>query len=356
MKSLRVLAGKTAYEHIKTNSLSPNDISLILGASGAAKWLVLYGLDTVLFSRWLKHRQTPLHLFGTSIGAWKFVAAAQKNPRTGFEKLKDAYIHQVFDDKITQKKIDDQTRKIMDQILSESIIEQVLSHPFLRVGFSAVRSKGIMASKVRLLQAAAMWSAFELNLLSRRLKSYWFDRVFFHDKRFDPGLLEMETFNTRSVALDSGNFSDALLASASIPLIMPGVKNIEGAPKGVYRDGGLLDYHPIFPPGLSQKGLVLYPHFYPYIKPGWFDKKLPNRNASGSVLDKVILLCPSDEFIHRLPYGRIPDRNDFLRFKGKDRERIKAWKTTADMSLDLGESFIDIVNSERLGTMLERLN
>jgi len=64
--------------------------------------------------------------------------------------------------------------------------------------------------------------------------------------------------------------------------------------------------------------LILYylsfdslPPFYPYIKPGWFDKRLPGRATKGELLDRVVLICPSPLFVQCLPHGRIPDRSDF---------------------------------------------
>ncbi|MDX9963341.1 hypothetical protein [Desulfobacter postgatei] len=50
LNNLTILAGATAYRHIKENGLSPNHIDAMLGASGAAKWLCIYGLDSVIFS------------------------------------------------------------------------------------------------------------------------------------------------------------------------------------------------------------------------------------------------------------------------------------------------------------------
>ena len=75
MKTLRLLAGRKAYKKIKTNGLSQNDISAVFGASGAAKWLTIYGLDSTIFGRWLSTSKQPIDLFGTSVGAFKLAAA-----------------------------------------------------------------------------------------------------------------------------------------------------------------------------------------------------------------------------------------------------------------------------------------
>jgi len=51
---LEIRAGKSAFKHITENGLQPNDISYVFGASGAAKWLAIYGLDRAIFGQWLK--------------------------------------------------------------------------------------------------------------------------------------------------------------------------------------------------------------------------------------------------------------------------------------------------------------
>ena len=350
--SLLILAGKSAFDHIRENGLEPDDIRAVLGASGAAKWLAIYGLDKLIFSGWFKGRQRPLHLFGTSIGAWKFAAAAQEKSSHAFDSLKDAYIHQVYDDRITPSKISRETKRIITLFLPDNRIEQILSHPVLRIAFSAVRCKSILASRLKLFQAAGMWSAFELNLLSRKLQRYYYERALFHDPRYDLDLMALDDFPTFTIPLDRDNFLKSLLASASIPMIMEGVSGIKGAPRGTYRDGGLLDYHPAFPLADTQNGFILYPHFYPELTLGWFDKKFPPRRADTAILDRMILLSPSPEFIRRLPNRRIPDRHDFIRLKGRDRERIRDWTCAAQMSLVLGEEFLAAVET---GGIAERV-
>lgn len=339
--NLLILAGKTAYAHIREKGLSPADIQVVLGASGAAKWLVLYGLDSALFSRWFQNRRTPLHLFGTSVGAWKFAAATQGNPQEGFNRLKDAYIHQYYKGKVTPTTVSRESERIMTQFLNEKRIDQILSHPFLRMGFAAVRCKGAVASASLPIQALGVCSAYMMNKVGRKYQGLYFDRTFFHDARYDTGVMVMNDFPTARVPLNKENFSQALLASGSIPIIMNGVSRIPGAPGGVYRDGGLLDYHPAFPMAENTNGFILYPHFYPNITPGWFDKNMPGRKAQGPLLDRTILLAPSPAFIADLPFGRIPDRADFSRFAGKDRERVTAWQKAAKMSVRLGDEFLE---------------
>ena len=104
-RPLLFLAGHRAYEKIRANGLSPEDVRMVVGASGAAKWLVLHGLDAALFASWFTGRTTPLHLYGTSIGAWKLAAAASHAPTESFDRLAHAYIHQFYQGKITREQV-----------------------------------------------------------------------------------------------------------------------------------------------------------------------------------------------------------------------------------------------------------
>ena len=116
-RNLLLLAGKSAYKHIREKGLSPPDIAAVMGASGAAKWLVLCGLDSAIFSHWFKGRRDPLHLFGTSIGAWKFAAAAQDDPIQAFDRLKEAYIHQIYRGPVTAAQVSQESLRILDLLL-----------------------------------------------------------------------------------------------------------------------------------------------------------------------------------------------------------------------------------------------
>src|SRR5699024_7219781 len=77
---LRVLAGPTAYEHIKNHGLQQAHISAMVGASGGPKWLSFAKLDEYLFGEYFAERPEPLHVVGSSAGAWRFSCFAQGNP------------------------------------------------------------------------------------------------------------------------------------------------------------------------------------------------------------------------------------------------------------------------------------
>ncbi len=354
-ENLMILAGKTAFKHIKENGLAPDDIDAMLGASGAAKWLSIYGLDATIFSRWFSGRRRPLHLLGTSIGAWKFAAAAQNDCLRAFDRLKRAYTHQHYKGNVSAAQVSQETRRIMDEFLTPRAVEEILRHPWLRIGFSAVRCKGFMASDATSVQCLGIGIAYSLNAMARSLQGLCFERIFFHDPRYDTGVWETGDFPTTRIPLDRKNFTKALLASGSIPVVMKGVHQIPGMADGTFRDGGLLDYHPAFSLGPDQNGFVLYPHFYPSLTLGWFDKNIPGRKARGRIVDRIILLAPSPELVSALPLGRIPDRRDFITLMGRDGERILAWNKAADMCRVLGDEFMDAVESGRIRNKVRQL-
>ena len=118
---------------------------------------------------------------------------------------------------------------------------------------------------------------------------------------------------------------------------MQGISGISGAPTGVYRDGGIIDYH--FDFDIGNEGLILNPHFSSMLKAGWFDKKL-SRKVRAEHFERVVLLCPSEEFIAALPYGKIPDRTDFNKLS--DDERMAYWRVVTQESERLAEELARI--------------
>lgn len=145
----------------------------------------------------------------------------------------------------------------------------------------------------------------------------------------------------------------ALLASASIPMVMSGVVNIPGAPAGLYRDGGLLDYHLDLP--YQQPGVVLYPHFTDRIIPGWFDKPLPWRKSNASHVQDVLLVSPSADYLASLPNGKLPDRRDFEKYLGDDVGREKSWRRAIAESERLGDDFMELVEKRQWDSVMQPL-
>lgn len=356
MTALRILAGPKAYQHILKNGLSPRHIAAVFGASGAAKWLAIYGLDKAIFSQWLIHSDHPIDLFGTSVGAFKLAAAAQADPAAALTCLANAYIDQHYKGKIEAKQVTAETRRILASFLTEQGIHEVLTSPRFNYHCASVRCQGLLASKNITPQKVAMVRAFLLSFVGRDHLRSTFQRNIFYSGSPSHNFDGSDTFSTYKTALTAENFLQAVLSSGSIPVVMPGVTSIEGAEKGVYRDGGLLDYHAV-PCNVAEisSGLVLYPHFYSYIKETWFDKFFPWRKVKASQLDNVVIVSPSESFVNSLPGGVIPDRGDFYRFQNNDQERVARWIEAKDRSNELGAAFIQLAESGGIASVVEPL-
>src|SRR5690606_2267798 len=80
-----------------------------------------------------------------------------------------------------------------------------------------------------------------------------------------PALGQLDDVATSYGSLGTDSLRPALLASGSIPMVMEAVRDIPGASEGVYRDGGLLDYHLDLP--WRAPGGVLYPPFIDRVVP-----------------------------------------------------------------------------------------
>ncbi|MGH1471212.1 MAG: hypothetical protein ACRBCS_08470 [Cellvibrionaceae bacterium] len=356
---LSIQAGKKAYEHIQKNGLLPTDVTSIFGASGAAKWLGIYGLDTAIFSDWLSpatqknnHR---IHLFGTSVGAWKLAAAAQNNPDQALNNFADAYIDQYYGDSGTHADVQRETDIIIQKFLTEPAISDILTNQTFHFHCGAVRCKGLIAKENPLPLLAGLSASVIRNCVNSHFLSGQYERIIFSDPRSSAPMTNHSAFTNDVADLDNDNFLAALSASGSIPYVMKGVKNIPNAKKGMYRDGGLLDYHPIPSRFWKDDGLILYPHFYSHLIPNWFDKPYKKRRATADQLDNVILISPTEKFINKLPYKRLPDRNDFKRFFKRDKERQTVWRECKNLSEKLGEEFLSIADKNLFAEKIIRI-
>ena len=353
MKNINLWAGKNAYAKIKDSGLTPDDVKVVAGAAGGPKWLILANLDRALFGHWFAGRQAPLFLIGSSIGSWRFAAVSQKNPNAAIDRLQEVYINQTYETKPTPADVSRESKKILNRMLTIDGESAVLSHPYLRLNIMSVRSKGLNGQDKKISLLPGLMLAAIGNTVSRKFLKLFFERTLFHDSRDLPPFYNMNEFPIHRVGLTEKNLKPALMASGAIPLVMAGVQNIPGAPDGVYRDGGVIDYHLDIPFLNNNNGIVLYPHFTNRIIPGWLDKQIPWRRPNMNHMDNVLLLTPSREFLDHLPHKKIPDRNDFYKFKQQDKERIAYWNTSVDMGADMAEEFMECTASGRIRDQIQ---
>lgn len=352
---LTIRAGARALELIRDEGLRPDRVDVLAGAAGGPKWLVLYGMDRFLFGRFWEGRIRPLWAIGSSIGAWRFAALGQGAPLEALERLREAYIHQTYQGVPGPKAVTCESRRILARFLDHAGRREILTHPWFRLNLLAVRSRRLSAGEHRAGLGLGLAAASLVNLASRKALALFFERALFYDPREAPPVFPDGTRRIQRVELRPENLAEALLASGSIPLVMEGVSGIPGARPGVYRDGGMLDYHLDLPYAVGEDRLVLMPHFTPRIIPGWLDKHLRWRRPLAAHMRNVLLVAPSPEWVRRLPGGRIPDRTDFRRFLGQDGLRIRQWQAIAGAGVALGEQLGELIDSGRIRQRVGRL-
>lgn len=334
---------------IRRHGFAIDRIGTIAGASGGAKWLVLSQLDRAILREIVPRLQGPVHMISTSIGAWRFACYAQNDPVAAIDRFEEAYIEQSYSDNPDVHEITAKSREILAIALGENGPAEILAHPVLRTHIMAVRARHVVASENRALLAASLFAAAGLNAVTRRSLALFFERALFFDSRDMPPFFDLCDFGMQRVQLGTDNLEDVVAATGSIPLVLSGVRDISGATPGVYRDGGIIDYHLDLPQS-SPDQLTLYPHFLDRIVPGWFDKRLTWRRPLQKHVDRTILVCPSAEFVASLPNGKITDRSDFQKYTPG--ERVRIWRTVVDACEALADEFSEVIEKGDLEARL----
>lgn len=344
--SLTLRAGAVALAHLRTHGLRADDIDIVPGASGGAKWLAIAGLDRFLFGEFLQAPRTrPLHLIGSSIGSWRMACLAQRDPVAALARGHHAYIHeQRYSAKPTVSEITAVLSRALDLLLGPHGVDEILSHPTFRVHVITAAARGLAASRRRSMLSAGIALAAAGNSVTRRALALQFVRRIFHNAGVHTPFAQLRDLPTEHVALTHASLRAALLASGSIPLLLEGV-HVPGSGAEVHWDGGVLDYHLDLDFGAGD-GLVFYPHFYAHVVPGWFDKGLPWRRARPTNFRRALLLAPSASFVATLPGGKIPDRRDFRACD--DAERVRRWERTQVESERLGDELRALLATDRL--------
>ena len=350
--ALILRAGQRALKHIRQQGLQPADVATLPGAAGGPKGLGIQGLDLALFGDWLPRAPRPRNLIGASIGSWRFASACLPDAGAGIKRLGELYTSLRYAKNASMAEVTQSCRQLMDDLL-QGQDASILNNPHYRLNVLLVNSHGLMRRDHKGALGLGLSSVISNNLLSRKRLGRHFQRVVMHDPRTPPPLDVLDDFPSSIHPLSLQNLRQALLASASIPMVMEAIREIPGVGHGTYRDGGLLDYHLDLP--YTGKGLVLYPHFTDRVVPGWFDKSLPWRNGDATRLQDVLLIAPSSAYLASLPHGKLPDRKDFSRYLGDDDGRERYWRKAMAESARLGDEFLELCESGALADRLQPL-
>ncbi len=350
-----VKAGPRALEIIRDEGLRPERVRVVAGAAGGPKWLVLYHLDRLMVSAFFERSRAAVDFIGSSIGAWRFAAWCQDDAAAALDRFRDAYIHQRYEQRPTPAEVTTESRRVMDGYIDDAGIDRILAHPHRRLNVLTVRCRHLTACEDKLRMGLGLAAAAGANLISRAWLKYFFSRCLFGDRRHSPPLAWEKELPFTRYSLDRRNFKDVLLASGSIPLVMSGVRAIANADGGVYRDGGMIDYHLDLPYRLPPGDLVLMPHFATKIIPGWLDKRLGWRRPAAANMSQLVMIAPSPELVARLPGAKIPDRTDFRTFFQKNEARFAAWKEAVAMCRAPSEALMESIASGRIRNHVQPL-
>ena len=338
--ALQVFAGREAAHQLARHGWSASHFDLVLGASGGPKCFAIGALDRYLFGEFLQTSSQALALLGSSVGAWRHACLAQPDPVAALDRLHDAYIHRSYSERPDGDEITAASREILQHFLGRDGPTHIVRNTRIRQHIVTARGRGACGSRHPLLLPLGLAAAAATNALDRRLLQQSFERVLFSNTTIGLPGLDLQGFATRHAALTEQNTEDVLLATASIPMLLNGVKDIPQAPAGQYWDGGVIDYH-FDLTGYSGKGLVLFPHFSSNMVPGWFDKLLRGRHGRPGMFDRLVLLSPHPDFVARLPGAKIPDRSDFRRYT--HRQRMDNWRACLQRGEAMAEDLRSLV-------------
>ncbi len=347
-------AGPKIIHLIRDEGLAPERIGVLTGPAGGPKWFVSVGFDRMLMeSRFLERNGSRVLLAGSSAGAWRCLAMACKNPTDAYEKLRIAYSRNVFTAADTPATLSEALRRNVDAFLSDTDIDHILTHPVYDLAVHTVRSKGPAASENSRVQGAALLLAAGMNAVSSRAMNLFFQRIVFFSGPEKPDFTQ--SFNGAAVKLDENNLRAVALATGSLPYIIKGVADISGAPRGIYRDGGIVDYQLNQDYCPASDRITLFFHYQERIVPGWFDKPIKWRNPPSGSLDRVLQVYPGPDFVELLPDHRLPDRQDFITFVNNPAERMRRWDKASDLSEILGREFLEAVESGKIRDLVKRM-
>jgi hypothetical protein len=355
MDHIRVKAGRRAYEIIRAGGFSLDRIGTYFGPAGGPRWLIASGFDLTLLREGLLGRVTPVWLVGASAGAWRFAAWLQPEALKSYNTLIDAYISTTYTRRDTPRTVLKSLTEIINGYIEDDALPFALASKRYRLAVLTSRVGPLAASERPWVQRAGFLTCFLANCLHPGLIHRFAERVVFFYGPHPPDFCLRKGFRGRFIPLSEVNFKSAVIASGAIPIAVEGVRDIYGAPDGVYRDGGLIDYHITQDYSTRGGGLTLFFHHQQRIVPGWMDKRLKRRRPSEAALDSVVMVYPSEAFVEGLPGGRIPDRGDFTTFIDDPAARIANWRRAVELAAPLGGEFLELVASGRLKDVVDRL-
>jgi len=355
MSNIRIKAGKTAYDIIKSGGFNFDAVSAYFGPAAGPRWLIASGFDLTLLKNGLLGRSRAVALIGSSAGAWRFAAWVQPEAQKSYERLLESYINVKYTRMDTPATVGEKLTATINDYIEDEAISFALANKKYRLTILTARSRNLVASGNQFIQKTGLAICYLCNFFNRNNLYNFAERVVFYNGSKPPAFCFQPHFRGKFVRLNEVNFKFAVMASGAIPLVVEGVRDIYGAPRGVYRDGGLVDYHLTHQYAAKPGDIVLFFHHQERIIPGWLDKKLVKRLPPQDILSNVLMVFPSQSFVEKLPGERIPDRTDFLTYIDDHAARTNNWRRAVEIAAPLGEEFIELAESGKIKDIVERL-
>lgn len=355
MSRIRIKAGKKIYQIIKDGGFNFNSVSTYFGPAVGPRWLIASGFDLTLLKGGFLGRTKPVQLVGASAGAFRFAAWLQPEALQSYQKLLDAYINVSYTRKDTPATGLAKVTDIVNEYLEDDALSFALANKKYRLVIITARTRGLIAFENPWIQKTGLILCLVFNYFSRNNIYKFADRVVFYNASKPPAFCLKPSFRGSYVPLNEVNFKYAVLASGAIPLVIEGVRDIFGAPRGVYRDGGLIDYQLTHQFAAKENEVVLFFHHEERIVPGWLDKNISRRLPEPYTLNNVLMVFPSQSFVESLPEGKVPDRTDLVTFIDDQATRINNWRKSVELSAPLGEDFLELVESGKIKDVVEKL-
>jgi len=355
MNNICIKAGKRAYEIIQDGGFQFDRITTYFGPATGPRWLIASGFDLTLLKNDLLGRSKAIHLVGSSAGAMRFAAWLQPEPEKSYRTLMESYIGITYKRNDTPATVLESLVNLANAYIEDDALSFALANKKYRLAIITARARNLVASELKWVQHIGLGICFLFNAVNRSYIHDFAERVVFYNGPMPPHFCLRPDYRGRYIRLNEINFKYAIMASGAIPLVVAGIKDIYGAPSGIYRDGGLVDYHLTHNYAPTNEDLTLFFNHQERIIPGWLDKRLSYRWPQAEILDNVLMIHPSDAFVAQLPGGKVPDRDDFAIFIDDPATRIRNWREAVRHAEPLGEEFLELVESKRIRNVVERI-
>ena len=355
MSNICIKAGKRAYEIIQDGSFHFDRVTTYFGPATGPRWLIASGFDLTLLKNGLLGRSKAIHLVGSSAGAMRFAAWLQPEPEKSYRTLIESYIGITYKRNDTPTTVLESLVNLANSYIEDDALSFALTNKKYRLAIITARAKNLVASELKWVQRIGIGICFLFNAINQSYIHDFAERVVFYNGPKPPHFCLRPGYRGRYIRLNEINFKYAVMASGAIPLVVAGIKDIYGAPSGVYRDGGLIDYHLTHNYAPTNEDIILFFNHQERIIPGWLDKRLSYRRPQADILDNVVMIYPTDTFIAKLPGGKVPERDDFAIFIDDPASRIKNWRRAVELAQPLGEEFLELVESKKIKDVVEKI-